>query len=66
LTFICTVVVILIHYSDYIACSDYFRLSAYTWGIFLTYMCRRLSSQLRFSVFWEARRDTIYSSRFLI
>jgi len=30
--------VILIYHSDYIAYSGYFRLSAYTWGIFLAYI----------------------------
>ena len=29
----------------------------YTWGIFLAYKRRRLSSRLRFHVFWEAGRD---------
>ena len=41
---------------DFITCSGYLRLSAYTWSIFLTYMRRRLSSHLRFSVFWEVGR----------
>ena len=30
-TSICTIAVILIHHSDYISCSDYFKLSVYTW-----------------------------------
>ena len=42
---------------DFIACSRYFRLSVYAWDIFLVYMRRRLSSWLRFHVFWEAGRD---------
>jgi len=41
----------------FITCSSYFRLSVYTWDIFLAYICRRLSSRLRFHVFWEAGRD---------
>ena len=32
----------------------------YTWGIFLAYIRRRLSSRLRFRVFWEAGRDTLH------
>jgi len=44
----------------FIACSGYFRLSAYTWGIFLAYMRRRLVSRLRSSVFWEAGRDRVF------
>ena len=48
----------LILHNDYIACSDYFRLSVYTWDIILVYICRRLSSWLRFHVFWEAGRDS--------
>ena len=32
--FICDIAVMLIYHSDYIACSDYFRLSVYAWGIF--------------------------------
>jgi len=42
----------------FIACSGYFRLNVYMWGIFLAYIRRRLSSRLRFRVFWEAGRDT--------
>ena len=38
--------------------SGYLSLSAYAWGVFLAYMRRRLSSRLRFSVFWEAGRDS--------
>ena len=33
---------------------DYLRLNAYMWGILLAYMCHRLASRLRFSLFWEA------------
>ena len=54
---LCAVAEILIYHSDYIACSDYLRLSAYIWDIFLAYMRRWLSSRLRSSVFWEAGRD---------
>jgi len=54
------IAVILIYHGDYIACSSYFRLSVYTWGIFLAYICRRLSLRLRFHVFWEAGRDILY------
>ena len=61
-TFICTVAVLSYYHSDYIACSSYFRLSVYTWGIFLAYMRRRLSSRLRFHVFWEAGHEKISSS----
>jgi len=50
---------------DFIACSGYLRLSAYTWGIFLAYMCRRLSSRLRFSVFWEVERDKVRSWQYV-
>ena len=39
---------------SFIACSGHFRLSGYLWSIFLAYICRRLSSRLRFHVFWEA------------
>ena len=46
----------------FIACSGYFRLSVYTWGIFLAYTRRRLSSRLCFSVFWEAGRDKLVGS----
>ena len=49
--FICDVAMILIYYSDYIACSGHLRLSAYIWGIFLTYMRRWLSSRLRSNIF---------------
>ena len=38
----------------FIPCSGYFHLSVYTWGIFLAYIRRRLSSRLHFHVFWEA------------
>ena len=41
----------------FIAYSGYFRLSVYTWGFLLAYIRRRLSSRLRFHVFWEAGRD---------
>ena len=44
-------------YSDYIACSDYFKLSVYTWGILLAYMRGRFPSRLCFHVFWEAGCD---------
>ena len=44
-------------YFIFITCSDYFRLSMYTWGILLTYIRHRLSSRLRFYVFWEAGCD---------
>ena len=30
----------------------------YTWGIFLAYICRQLSSRLHFHIFWEAGHDT--------
>ena len=42
----------------FITCSGYFRLSVYTWGIFHTYICRRLSSRFRFHAFWEVGRDS--------
>ena len=54
---ICIIVVMLILHSEYIACSDYFRLSVHTWGILLAYIHRRLSLRLYFYVFWEAGRD---------
>ena len=52
-TSICNIPVILIYHSRlfYIACSDYFRLSVYTWGILLAYIHRRLSSRLLFMYF---------------
>ena len=59
-TFICTAAVILIHHSDYIACSGYFRFSVYMWGILLAFIHRRLLSRLRFHIFWEAGRDRIF------
>ena len=43
----------------HIACSGYFRLNVYTWDNFLAYICRWLSSRLRFYVFWEAGRDNM-------
>ena len=43
-----------------IACSGHFRLSVYMWDIFLTYIRRRLSSRLYFSVFWKAGCDRIF------
>ena len=45
---------------DFVACSAYFRLSVYAWGIFLAYIRHRPSSRLRFSVFWEAGRDRVF------
>ena len=42
--FIFTVAVLSYYHSDYIVCSGYFRLSVYTWGIFLACIRRRLSS----------------------
>ena len=55
---ICDIVVIVdLLWFRFIACSGYFRLSVYTWGIFLTYIRRQLLSRLRFHVFWEAGRD---------
>ena len=36
---------------SFIACSGYFRLSIYTWGILLAYIRRRLPSRLHFHVF---------------
>ena len=50
----------------FITCSGYFRLSVYTWVIFLTYIRRRLSSRLRFRVFWEAGRDNLSHSEWLV
>jgi len=47
---ICIITMMLILHNDYIACSSYFRLSVYTWGILLAYIRRRLSSRLRFHV----------------
>ena len=44
--------VILIHHGDCIGCSGYFSLSVYTWDILLAYICRWLSSRLRFRVFF--------------
>ena len=55
---ICIIAVILILHSDYIARSGYFRLSVYTWDIFLAYIRRRLSSRLCFHVFWEVGHET--------
>ena len=55
---ICDIAVIIdLLWLRFIACSGYFRLSVYTWGIFLAYIRRRLSSRLCFHVFWEAGRD---------
>jgi len=34
----------------------------YTWGILLTYIHRRLSSRLRFHVFWKVGRDILIDS----
>ena len=58
---ICDIAVIVdLFWFRFIACSGYFRLSVYTWGIFLAYIRRRLSSRLRFHVFWEAGRDRVF------
>ena len=51
------IAVILIYHSDCIACSGYFTLNVYVWGIFHAYIRLRLLSRLRFHVFWEAERD---------
>jgi len=56
--FICDIAAILIYHSDFLACSGYFRLSVYTWGIFLAYIRRRFSLRLCFHVFGEAGRDS--------
>ena len=42
--FICHIAVLSCHYSDYIVCSGYFRLSVYAWGIFLAYIRRDFDS----------------------
>ena len=47
----------------FVACSGSFRLSVDTWDIFLAYIRRRLSSLLRFHVFWEAGCDTVYEEK---
>ena len=52
--FIFTVAVLSYYHSNYIVCSVYFRLSVYTWRVFLAYIRRRLSPRLRFHVFWKA------------
>jgi len=58
---ICDIVVIVdLLWFRFIACSGYFRLSVYTWDIFLTYIRHRLSSRLCFHVFWEAGRDRVF------
>jgi len=44
----------------YITCLGHFRLSVYTWGIFLAYIRRRLSSCLRL-VYFEKRGVTGFS-----
>ena len=44
----------------FIPYSGYFKLSAYTWGIFLAYMRRPLLSRLRCHVFWEAGHDRVF------
>jgi len=48
-------------HNDFIACSGYFRLSVYTWGIFLAYIRNRLSSHLHSRVFGKAGRDKLLS-----
>jgi len=58
-TSICSIAVIWFIVIDFIACSDYFRFSVYTWGILLTYIRRRLSPWLCFHIFWEAGRDRV-------
>ena len=60
-SFICYIAELSCHHSYYIACSGYFRISVYTWGIFLTYIRYRLSSRLRFHVFCEAGHDKFCS-----
>jgi len=58
--FIYDIAVMLIYYSDYIACSGYFRLNVYAWGIFPPVYTCRFSSRLRSHVFWEAERDRVF------
>jgi len=56
---LCDIAVIVdLFWFKFITCSGYFILSAYAWGIFFMYICCRLSSRLRFHVFWKVRRDT--------
>ena len=58
---ICDIAVIMIHFSRFfIACSDYFRLSVYTWGILLAYIRRWLSLRLYFPIIWEAGCDGVF------
>ena len=47
----------------YITCLGYFRLSVYTWGIFIAYIHRQLSSHFRSSIFREAGRDSNVESK---
>ena len=49
--FICYITVLSCHYSDYISCSGYFRLSVYAWDIFVTYIHHRLLSRSVFTYF---------------
>jgi len=52
---ICDIAVIVdLLWFRFITCSGYFRLSVYTWGIFLAYIRRRLLSRLCFHVFWKS------------
>jgi len=57
-SFICYITVLSYHHRDYIACSGYFRLKVYMWGILLAYIRHWLSSWLCFHAFWEAGRDS--------
>ena len=58
---ICDIAVIVdLLWFKFIDCSG--RLSVYTWGIFLAYIRRRLSSRFCFHVFWEAGRDRVFFS----
>ena len=63
LLFICYIAVLSYHHSDYIACSGYFRLSVYSWGIFLTYIRHRLSSRLRFTYFGKRGGQSFFGFR---
>ena len=62
-TSICSSIAVIIDLLKHIfvAYSGYLRLIAYTWGIFLAYKRRRLSSRLRSSVFWEVGSETLYT-----
>jgi len=58
---VCNIAVIVdLLWFRFIPCSGNFRLSLYMGDSFLAYIHRRLSSWLRFHIFWEAGRERVF------